>query len=377
MYFLPAIVAIGSVTTYQDIKHGKIKNKWIISALVYALIMNIALICFHHSIGDLNARYIIELFTNLIFAIIIGFGLWLMKIWTGGDGKLFIAFAALIPLSSYSYGYQDYIPSITLLINTFVPTTIILIIITLLKSSGKDIKEATVQLLKDSFNPGGIISSFLGLFSIFWVMQSALYQFGLGESIYLRFFLSMLFLSQLEKWDKKFYIIIPLAIARTLLDNSIFTLTFLLQMLSILIVWRLLFSILTGGVMQLGHNIFSREVKMDDLEPGMIMSEVIESKNLSELSGSELKKLKSDKRIKIRIDDDRILITKPQEFKDKGQVVDCLPEGLDKKQIKLLKTLGIPSIRICNTIPFAPFLFAGALLTIAAKGNILISLMIN
>ena len=39
--FLPAILFLGATTSYEDIKHGKIRNKWIISAIVYAAIVYI------------------------------------------------------------------------------------------------------------------------------------------------------------------------------------------------------------------------------------------------------------------------------------------------------------------------------------------------
>ena len=36
LLLLPVIIILGIVTSYQDIKFGKIKNKWISLALIYS-----------------------------------------------------------------------------------------------------------------------------------------------------------------------------------------------------------------------------------------------------------------------------------------------------------------------------------------------------
>ena len=47
-------------------------------------------------------------------------------------------------------------------------------------------------------------------------------------------------------------------------------------------------------------------------------------------------------------------------------------EGITQKQIDKIKKLGFNKIRVSQTIPFAPFIFLGVILTLLAKGNILI-----
>ena len=51
-------------------------------------------------------------------------------------------------------------------------------------------------------------------------------------------------------------------------------------------------------------------------------------------------------------------------------------EGLTEKDIKLLKKLSVPHIKIQQTIPFAPFMFFGALIIIIF-GIDIISLIYN
>jgi prepilin signal peptidase PulO-like enzyme (type II secretory pathway) len=55
-------------------------------------------------------------------------------------------------------------------------------------------------------------------------------------------------------------------------------------------------------------------------------------------------------------------------------LIDEEAEGLTEEQIKKLRSSGIKRVRVAQTIPFAPLLFLGAMLTIIAKGNIFIVL---
>jgi len=185
--FFPAIILLGIVTSYQDFKFGKIKNKWIILSLVYALIVYFIGILFYYFYGELNIEYIIELSTNILFAIFVGFGLWISGIWTAGDGKLFIAYAALIPLSIYSLGYYKYTPSLTLLINIFVLAFIILLIPIFLKIKLKDIQKISIDFLKEFFKPSKLFNSVIGLFAIFWIVQLLLSFLGL-KNVFLFFY---------------------------------------------------------------------------------------------------------------------------------------------------------------------------------------------
>ena len=120
-YFLPFILFLGIITTYEDIRFGKIRNRWTITAIAYSLLAYSFIIIYNLINSALNHIYLLELSVNFIFAILVGYGLWHFRIWSAGDGKLFISFAFLLPLSIYQYGYQPFIPSITLLINIFAP----------------------------------------------------------------------------------------------------------------------------------------------------------------------------------------------------------------------------------------------------------------
>ena len=110
IYFLPAIMLLGLITSYEDIKIGKIKNKYIFSAIVYTFVVYMLLMWFLSLKGGLRLDYLIDLIVNCLFAIMYGFMLWRSGTWTTGDGKLFIAYAFLVPLTEYSNGYFPFFP---------------------------------------------------------------------------------------------------------------------------------------------------------------------------------------------------------------------------------------------------------------------------
>ena len=57
------IIFIGAVTTYEDIKTGKIRNKWVVIGLIYALLVNFLIFFFVRLTGgQLRTEYFQELF---------------------------------------------------------------------------------------------------------------------------------------------------------------------------------------------------------------------------------------------------------------------------------------------------------------------------
>ena len=368
-YFLPGIIALGIITSYEDIKIGKIKNKWIIIALAYAVIVNIALIAQFFFTTGVNPHYIIELFTNLLFAIAVGFGFWYFGLWTAGDGKLFIAFAVLLPFSVYSLGYQEWTPSVILLINIFVLATIIIFVLMLSRVELKQILNSVLPPIKEFIKVNKLMESATYLFAINWLVGILLSLIGLASNYTIMIGLTIFCYSFIEKRfrENSFYVMIVIAIARLFADRSIYTIAFLMHLVVLIFGWRIFRSIISGTLAKLGYEAFSKEINVNKLKQGMIASEcILRTKNLEE------------KRPKVEV------IKKGTYYymkmpKSSSQAVNHIgeePEGLTKKQIKMIKDIGFKNLRISQTIPFAPFIFLGIIATILAKGNILI-LIIN
>ncbi len=126
--FLPVLFLIGLIISYQDFRYGKIKNKWIILGLAWGLI-----IYFFFLIWGIIAEpiipfsYILKVFVNSFFALIVGYILWYFNLWSAGDAKLFFVFTLLLPLQYYWRTALPVFPSFALLINIFIPALLLLI----------------------------------------------------------------------------------------------------------------------------------------------------------------------------------------------------------------------------------------------------------
>ena len=82
--------------------------------------------------------------------------------------------------------------------------------------------------------------------------------------------------------------------------------------------------------------------------------------------------MRKNQNIKILKSNKNYYIKKSKSYLDLNKFIDEESEGLTKKQINVIKKIGFKTIRISQTIPFAPFIFLGVLITIIVKGNILI-----
>jgi len=371
-YFLPAIIALGIITSYEDIKIGKIRNKWVILALIYAFVVYSGLIVHSYFSVGINLPYLIELSTNFVFVVGVGFGLWYFGIWTAGDGKLFIAFSALLPLSVYSQGYQKWIPSSVLLINIFIPASIILICFMLFKTKMMDIKKASMAFLKQFFQPKQFVDSVIYLFAIYWVVGLLLSSVGLSNSYILKMILTIFVFSSLAKKlkNKAIYIMLMITLARFIVDKSVYSLSFLVDFLILLFIWRFLMGFLRGSVAKLGQEVFAKTIRVNKLKPGMILSEAIQKKEkLTKEELNDLKKLPDTRIIKHKKE---YYIQRPKSSFELNNFIDEEAEGLTTEQIDKIRKMGIKKMKVCQTIPFASFMFLGVVLTIIANGNILI-----
>lgn len=371
IYFLPAILIIGIITSYEDIRFGKIRNKWVILALLYAFAMYSTLILFYLSKGGIKSEYLMELGTNIFFSMVVGFGLWYMGVWTAGDGKLFIAYSALIPLSSYSQSYQKWIPSSMLLMNVFVLGLVVMVIVMLFKTRIKDMKKVSIGFLSEFFKPKQLLNSIIHLFAIFWVVGILLSLIGLGNNSFLNIILTIFILSAMQNklGDKALYLPGVISLLRFFVDKSVYSLSFLIDFLILIFIWRFVRSFLRGSISKLGQEMFSKELGVSKLKPGMVLSEIIVKKD-----EKEIKKIKKWNTQIFKYKGEYYIKT-PKTHLELDNFIEEEAEGLTKMQIEKIKKIGIEKIKISQTIPFAPFIFLGVILTIIFKGNILIVLM--
>lgn len=357
-FFVPGIIMIGFITSYQDLKEGKIRNKWIVAGIIYTLLAYVILIFLFKEIP--SKSFIFYSLLNFIIASIVGFLMWNFGFWTAGDGKLFTLFSGMIPLFVYNdASHIQYFPAMNIMINTFVPLFLFLAINALWVSSWKKKKNA----LKELFDIKKIISFLLVIFSFMWVIEIVLDFFGISGSLFLKLFVILTIYSFLGKFlsfekgvsSLAFFLLLIVTGLRFLMDKSIYTVEFI-QMFAMI---TSIFFIFNYFVINLGINIYSKLVKIDDVKPGMVPAEMIyeEEKRLN--------------RSKVP------LMGFSSYFKEVENKIDFSTEGLSKKDVEKLKKLAkkhkeFKYFSIMETLPFAPFIFAGVLLTILSSGNMMI-----
>jgi hypothetical protein len=372
LYFLPAIIALGVITSCQDIAVGKIRNRWIILALTYVIAMYSFLIPYYYSTTGVSSHYLVELFTNILFAVAVAFGLWYSGIWTAGDGKLFVAFAALLPLSVYSFGYYEWIPSLTLLTNVFVSSLVILLAIMLFKVKGADLKKILNLVVLEFVKPKQLIFSAVYLFAISWVISIIFSAIRLGASALPRILATLAIFSLMRgKLQKQaFYVTLTISVLRFALDKSIYTISFLAYFAVLLFVWIILSSFLGGAISNLTNLVFTREVAVSGVREGMTLAETIEKRK--RMKKGEIRALRKLPETEVLSHRGSYFVKKPKSLLNFGNFIFEEAEGLTREQIQKIRRAGLRNVRISETIPFAPLIFLGALLTIIAKGNILI-----
>jgi hypothetical protein len=343
---LPVIIIFGIITSYGDIKSNRIRNRWILLAIVYSFIATFALfLSLLFSNQPINYSYLTDYILNFSIAFVFGFVLLYMHLWSAGDAKLFTAYAALIPLSIYSAGYVPYFPSIALLINTFVPFLAVFLIKSIIAGN------LNKKTFGNIFNIESVIKALIAVFSISWIFSF------IKTNIFVNFILVFVAYFILEKALKKKFIMIMLAIAVTRVVfqyQYIITADFLLNFALLFI-----FLILSRAVLIIAREDATRPVSIDILKPGMMPSEIVYKK------GRVLRKIN---------------INNP-DFK-KFYKKSMLSAPLTEKDIGLLKKLekeeklSFKELDIQKTVPFAPLIFIGVILTLIFQGN-LFALLLN
>lgn len=188
--FFPVFFFIGLITSYEDFRFFKIKNKWILVGLIYSL----SVYLFTWILYGLGARnsYLLWHFdkwcVNLVVSSLVAYSLWHFKMWGAGDAKLFICYSSLIPIGQYSRIYFNYyFASFLLLLSIFFPATAFL----LLKSSIYFIKRLNLGEIRkiapglirkklSKFNmveTGKVIFGFFVLFLFFRILRENLQNF--------------------------------------------------------------------------------------------------------------------------------------------------------------------------------------------------------
>ena len=347
-WLLPMILFLGIITSYQDLRYGKIKNKWIVFGLIYAIVAYHILFFFSENYS-LNISHFYSLLLNGILALTTGFLLWFMRLWTAGDAKLFFVYMLLIPptltLGKIDLQFSDF------LINIFVPIGLYLVFSALEKTSLK----TKALHFKETLQPKKLITQVLYLFVLIWPITLITSFVGLQNITILVILIIALLMYKIKKLfsKKSLTILIGLSLVRLLFDKNILIVDAWKQFLLLLIFLIIIRFFLIG----LSYEAFTKKISLNKIREGMVPAEVI------------FKSGKTYKKIKITFG-----IFRSLPLGKKRYIFQPKPEGLSNEDIKkihsLIKRIKFNDIRIQETISFAPFLFIGALLQILLNDNV-------
>lgn len=311
------VVSLGLVTSFEDIKFNKIRNKWVLSAIIFSLMMLLARFLLGYYYGLLpNPAYYAEFFSNILFAVILGYLFFELDFWSPGDAKLFIAYSALIPLSIYEWGNIKYFPSFVILINTFIPFFVYYAFYVVIKSNLKQ----KIKSFKEAFKPKSVAGLLLFIFGFFWIVNAFLSLINVPNHFFITLTALFLLIYLIEKlgWDK-LKIGLIFSCFRLIFDHStVFTTNFFKNFI-LLFLALLAISLLMG----FGKSVLTKNVSVKSLKPGMVIET---EEGLISLTPTKIKRLKKEKK--------RVIIY--------------------------------------QTLPFSVIIFIGVLITILCKGNFLI-----
>lgn len=340
-YFLPTILALGVITSYEDTQQNKIRNKYIIAAILLSLIIHLIL----YALGLVNQQYLANMLIQFSISMIVGFFLYYINWWGAGDAKLYLAYISLIPLTSYKFLSMPF-PVFALLINTIIPVFVYLVFKLLIKTSSKQ----KMQALKQVLNWRYILSALISVFSLSWITQLILTQFNIKYTV-IYGIAGIIVLSKITQYlfeDQALPLMILISIIRIFINQhylitASFLVPFMLTVAGYAVV-RLVLEDLSS--------IFVEKKSIYELKEGDVA-----------VQGVTKKGIRADAKTT-----NAALLIEPDTELDAETI-----EMLKKEHLK--GNIHFNSMQIQETLPFATSMFMGAMITITAQGNLIIFLM--
>ncbi len=306
--------------------------------------------------------YAAKMAINAVLAFVIGILLWWFGMWAAGDAKLFGVLAAIIPLSSYSASYWAIFPAYVLLFNTFVALLGILVgelAVRFFRATFKPTPEdrdswkAALAWVKD--HKLDIVRGFFGILFFMLIIkalrmltQDIIGVFAKIESSTLMYVILFIIFQPLSKLMRKRWVLITMVVFTVgfTVHAAIFP-TKTHNVVNIVTMSGLMLAIVGFLIVyQLYLNVFDyRPIRIWELRPQMLLA-----RKTTDM------------------------------LKEDGDLLDhkmgpINPDGLTRAQIDTLRRWWIDrgkggTIWISRTIPFAPALFIGTLLTVIFSGYI-------
>lgn len=372
-FFVFLVLVFGAIITKGDLSRGKIRNAVIGAGLIAGLFGYIAVVAWVYATrSDASLSYFFDVGVNFLISILCGYLLWHYKLWAAGDAKFFILLSFLVPLRFYENGYFPYFPSSALVINIFIPIFLFLIarvfvdiMINFRKFLTDEIGAIGVQYAKMQRELVSIAKHKKRIFIFSWTFlltflfipllkYQTILALSPSFSVVLLIFIIFYFFQSYS------YIVITVFLKKRRFVNGvslciggyfIFGLYYfpdlLLSALMITIKVGVTFFIILAVFEKFSTFYIQRKeivvVKANDLKPKMVISEEL------------MEAIKNDAIFSQTL----------------GELY---PEGISREQVVLLKEWlkerGKEHIPVYKTFSFAPYIFAGVIITIILKQSV-------
>lgn len=354
---LPFIVFLGVITSYEDISSGQIRNKWILAALACSLLIILSVSSFYYFTGaGVNKFYIFTYTLNITFALIAGIIVWQLRLWNAADAKLFVAFAAIVPLTVYKTNYFFYFPAFNLLLNTLIVSFLFLVFGLLSRGSSK----AKLQEAKNFFSLRNMLNVALFIFGFSWLIQALFSALSLPHNMFISLAMLLFLFPILRRIAQNHVLVLSLILSILHINfefRTILAISFILHFLLVLAIFTAI-----RLVLHLSRVFYSLPVEIGKLMPGMRAAEQIVHDNATgkymlQPSGQLFRHFTGES------------------SHESGQALLKSP-SLTEKAISRLKKLhkanklGFNALRVHQTMPFAPMMFAGVLATLVVRGDV-------
>lgn len=369
-FFVFLVLIFGAIITKGDLSRGKIRNVVIGAGLIAGLFGYIVAVVWIYAMrSDASLSYFFDVGVNFLISILCGYLLWHYKLWAAGDAKFFILLSFLVPLRFYENGYLPYFPSSALVINIFTPLFLLLLIkmcvdilihpYAFLKNEISSFSEYFAKTKERAGDTINYQRRILAVFAVFlltsffiplvkyqaiMILSSRLTVILIVLSAF--YYLQKYARKHIERISKRRWFVV---------ETSLFMFIYFILGFAYfrdLLLSALRMTIEIGGIFFIGFLIFRRFsnfhikqnevviVQREDLNPKMVISEEL------------MEVIKSD-----------MIFSQT--------LGELYPEGISKEQTELLKVWlaknGKEDIPVYKTFSFAPYIFAGAIITIVLK----------
>lgn len=344
------------MSTRSDILTGKIKNKDLVFCFLLGSVSYLAILFLFagdNYLGWSLVEYLKVSLINFFIAVIVAYSVWDFGLWTAGDSKLFMVFSYLVPVNFYVKGFVDFFPGLVLLINIFIPAALFIFVISIinlirwLSATEKDHKFYRTFVVNELSNYIQVfeLRKFLTSF-LFVLALSNIFMIILGQDkiiLFLGLFIVSRIMQGAFKERKIFYMSLILCLLSFVTKAALVDIFWYNELKNIIqmIVFVIIIFIINRIV---DFYIYSKDVETvghKGIAPKMVLADDFVS---------NIKRIAQKKFSEIRA------------------------EGINEDQASFLRSWALRNdekVKIYRTMPFAPWIFGGVILTLVLKQSVL------